>query len=306
MNRALNRGAAVMLALGQALTLGVISLPQTVVPSLVAEMPYDTKRDIAPVTQVLWTSSALVVRSDSSLRSLPDLIAAAKASPGRLTFASGGNGTPPHLVGALLMTQAGLDLQHVPYTGAAAGVAAVLGGQVDMGFPGVAAVTSQVRSGKLRALASTGRVRSAALPDVPWRSSASRGLRSSIGSAWSHQRERQRRSSRALPASCARSSLSPKFGIDSRLSGWSPCSTRIRKPSVRSYSPNSRNGRGWCAKQGFGRIDSSAVFDRIASGCAGRDASGSEARPVRAAASRRGRDPSRRARRPAAPSPCRP
>jgi tripartite-type tricarboxylate transporter receptor subunit TctC len=159
--------AAIARASPDGYTLGVISLPQAVVPSLLAELPYDTKRDLAPVAQLVWTPTVLVVRSDSLLRSLPDLIATAKASSGRLTFASGGNGTPPHLAGALLMMHAGLDLQHVPYTGAAAGVAAVLGGQVDMGFPGVAAVTSQVSSGKLRALASTGRVRSAALPDVP-------------------------------------------------------------------------------------------------------------------------------------------
>lgn len=159
--------AAVAKASPDGYTIGMISLPQAVVPSLVPEMPYDTKRDLAPVAQILWTPTVLVVRSDSSLRSVGDLIAMAKATPGRLTFSSGGNGTPPHLAGALLMMHAGLDLQHVPYSGAAAGVAAVLGGQVDMGFPGVAAVTSHVRSGKLRALASTGGDRSAALPDVP-------------------------------------------------------------------------------------------------------------------------------------------
>lgn len=159
--------AAIAKASPDGYTIGMISLPQAVVPSLVLELPYDTKRDLAPVAQVLWTPTVLVVRSDSSLRSLQDLIAAAKASPGRLTFSSGGNGTPPHLAGALLMMHAGVDLQHVPYSGAAAGVAAVLGGQVDMGFPGVAAITSQVKSGKLRALASTGRERSAALPEVP-------------------------------------------------------------------------------------------------------------------------------------------
>jgi tripartite-type tricarboxylate transporter receptor subunit TctC len=159
--------AAVAKASPDGHTIGMISLPQAVVPSLVPEMPYDTKRDLAPVAQILWTPTVLVVRNDSSPRSLQDLIAMAKASPGRLTFSSGGNGTPPHLAGALLMMHAGLDLQHVPYSGAAAGVAAVLGGQVDMGFPGVAAIASQVKSGKLRALASTGRERSAALPDVP-------------------------------------------------------------------------------------------------------------------------------------------
>jgi tripartite-type tricarboxylate transporter receptor subunit TctC len=159
--------AAIAKATPDGYTIGMISLPQAVVPSLVPEMPYDTKRDLAPVAQILWTPAVLVVRSDSSLRSVGDLIAIAKASPGRLTFSSGGNGTPPHLAGALLMMHAGLELQHVPYSGAAAGVAAVLGGQVDIGFPGVAAVAGHVRSGKLRALASTGSERSAALPDVP-------------------------------------------------------------------------------------------------------------------------------------------
>ena len=159
--------AAIAKAAPDGYTLGMISLPQAVVPSLVSEMPYDTKRDLAPVAQIVWTPTVLVVRGESSLRSLQDLIAMAKASPGRLTFSSGGNGTPPHLAGALLMMHARVDLQHVPYSGAAAGVAAVLGGQVDMGFPGVAAVAGHVRSGRLRALASTGSERSVALPDVP-------------------------------------------------------------------------------------------------------------------------------------------
>jgi tripartite-type tricarboxylate transporter receptor subunit TctC len=148
-------------------TIGTIGLPQLVAPALLPRMPYDSERDLAPVTQVAWTGSVLVVRADSPLRSVADLVAAAKADPERLTYASAGNGAPGHLAGELFRLQNAIGLRHIPYKGIAPGLNALIGAQVDSAFAGVAAAAPLVRSGKLRALGTSAPRRLPALPDVP-------------------------------------------------------------------------------------------------------------------------------------------
>ncbi len=148
-------------------TLGTLGMPSTVAPSLLPKMPYDTARDLAPVRQLSWVSNLLVVRNDSRVSSLPELVAAAKARPQQLTFASGGNGTPAHLAGELFKLSAAIGIRHVPFNGAVAGVSAVLGEQVDMMFAIAPSVIGHVRSGKLRALANSSPARAPAMPDVP-------------------------------------------------------------------------------------------------------------------------------------------
>ena len=148
-------------------TLGTFSMPSTVAPSLLPQMPYDTLRDLAPVRQLAWVSNVLVVRPAAPVHSVHDLVAAAKARPQLLTFASGGNGTPAHLSGELFRLQAGVELRHVPFKGVVPGVAAVMGEQVDMMFAIAPAVVAHVRSGKLRALATPAPARLQALPEVP-------------------------------------------------------------------------------------------------------------------------------------------
>lgn len=148
-------------------TLGVLGMPSTVAPSLLASMPYDTARDLAPVRQLSWVSNVLVVRPSSQWRSVADLVAAAKARPRELAYASGGNGTPAHLAAALFSQRAGLELRHVPYKGVVAGVAAVMGEQVDLMIAVAPAALANIRAGKLRALATPAPARLAALPEVP-------------------------------------------------------------------------------------------------------------------------------------------
>jgi tripartite-type tricarboxylate transporter receptor subunit TctC len=148
-------------------TLATIGLPQIVAPSLMAELPYDTLRDFAPVIQLAWSANVLVVGTASSLRGLSDFVTLAKAKPGALTYASGGNGTPSHLASELLKRHAGIDVRHVPYKGIPAGLAAVMGDQVDIAFAGIATALPLVRSGRLRALATAGAQRLPALADVP-------------------------------------------------------------------------------------------------------------------------------------------
>jgi tripartite-type tricarboxylate transporter receptor subunit TctC len=148
-------------------TLGVIGLTQLVAPSLLPEIPYDFERDLAPVTQLVWTANVLVVRASSPLATPADFVALAKAKPRQLTYATAGNGTPSHLAAALFMHHAGIDVQHVPFRGIPAGLAALMGGQVDVAFSGVATALPLVQSGKLRALGTAGARRLPALPDLP-------------------------------------------------------------------------------------------------------------------------------------------
>lgn len=157
--------AAVAKAPADGHTLGILGMPSTLAPSLLTNMPYDTLRDLAPVRQLSWVSNVLVVRPGSGWASLSELAAAAKTRS--LTYASGGNGTPAHLAAELFKLSAGVDMRHVPFKGASAGVAAVLGEQVDMMFAVAPSVISQIQAGKLRALATPAPSRLAGFPEVP-------------------------------------------------------------------------------------------------------------------------------------------
>jgi tripartite-type tricarboxylate transporter receptor subunit TctC len=148
-------------------TLGLMTMPWTVTPHLLAKPSHDLMQDLAPVRQVAWVSNVLVVRASAAFGSLRDLVAVAKARPYGLTFASGGNGTPAHLSGELLRLSASIDMRHVPFKGAVAGVAAVMGEQVDMMFAIAPAVLPHIRNGRLRALATPAPSRLPALPEVP-------------------------------------------------------------------------------------------------------------------------------------------
>jgi len=148
-------------------TLGAMTMPQTIAPHLLPKVPYDTATDFAPVGQLAWVSNVLVVRPSAPLRSVAELIAAAKAHPQSLTFASGGNGTPAHVAGELFSLSAAIEMRHVPFNGAMAGVAAVMGKQVDMMFAIAPSVIPHLKTGRLRALATPAPSRLPALPDLP-------------------------------------------------------------------------------------------------------------------------------------------
>ncbi len=148
-------------------TLGIISLLQIVAPNLVADMPYDTARDLAPVTQLTWTANILVVRASSPIQSVGDFVALAKAKPDQLMYASPGNGTPGHLASELFMHHAGIEVRHIPFKGMGPGLTALLGEQVDIAFPGVANAAPLIRSGRLRALGTGAPRRVPAFPELP-------------------------------------------------------------------------------------------------------------------------------------------
>jgi tripartite-type tricarboxylate transporter receptor subunit TctC len=124
-------------------------------------------RDIAPVASISRETTVMVVNPSFPAKTVPEFVAYAKANSGRINFASGGNGTPPHVVGELFKMMAGVNLIHVPYRGGAPAVTDLLGGQVQLMFASPSISIEHVRAGKLRALAVTTATRSEALPDVP-------------------------------------------------------------------------------------------------------------------------------------------
>jgi tripartite-type tricarboxylate transporter receptor subunit TctC len=138
-----------------------------IAPSLYPQLPYDPLRDFTAITLVGTVPNVLVVHPSLAAKNVKELIALAKASPGRLNFASAGNGTSQHLSGELFKTLAGVDMVHVPYKGTAPAMVDLIAGQVQIAFDNVTTIVPHIQAGKLRALAVTPAKRTAILPDVP-------------------------------------------------------------------------------------------------------------------------------------------
>jgi tripartite-type tricarboxylate transporter receptor subunit TctC len=136
-------------------------------PSLYPKLAFDLVKDLTPVTQVATGPSALAVHPRVSAQNVRELIALAKAQPGKLTYASAGSGSSQHLAAELFKQMAGVDIVHVPYKGAAPGIVDLLAGQVDMSFAPVANVVPHAKAGKLKLLGLTGTTLSAFAPDTP-------------------------------------------------------------------------------------------------------------------------------------------
>lgn len=136
-------------------------------PSLFANLPYDPVRDFAPVGMLAQFPFVVVVSKNFPAHSIKELVALAKARPGEINYASAGNGTGQHLSMELFKLMTGVKLTHVPYRGAAPAYTDVISGQVPVFFDNLASGLGQIRSGNVRALAVTGKERSALLPDVP-------------------------------------------------------------------------------------------------------------------------------------------
>jgi tripartite-type tricarboxylate transporter receptor subunit TctC len=134
---------------------------------LYAKLSFDPAKDFAPVSLVAVVPNVLVVPAGSPARSVAELIAQAKATPGKLAYASAGNGTTLHLAGELFASMAKVELMHVPYKGSGPAMTDLLGGQVDLMFDSLTSARPHIESGKLRALAVTTRTRASALPKVP-------------------------------------------------------------------------------------------------------------------------------------------
>jgi tripartite-type tricarboxylate transporter receptor subunit TctC len=138
-----------------------------VAPSLYEKLPYDPVKDFAPIARVFVAANLLVVHPDVPAKSLPELVALAKAKPGELTYGHTGVGTSQHLAGELFKSMAKVNIQPVAYRGTTAVLPDLLAGRITMGFANIVNVTPLVKEGKLRAFAVSSRKRSALVPDLP-------------------------------------------------------------------------------------------------------------------------------------------
>src|SRR5215471_317681 len=141
--------------------------PMAVAPHIVSNLPYDPKRDIAPITMGVVFPNVLVVNSGVPAKTLAEFIVLAKQKPGQLTYGSSGVGSAGHLAGELFKQRAGLEVTHVPYKGGGPAMTDILGGRIDMYIGVPSTVAPHVAAGKLRALATTGAKRTSLMPDVP-------------------------------------------------------------------------------------------------------------------------------------------
>jgi tripartite-type tricarboxylate transporter receptor subunit TctC len=135
--------------------------------SLLPNRGYDTLRDFAPITQAVNVTNILVVHPSVPAKSVKDLLALARARPGKLNYASSGNGTVTHLAGELLKLMGKVDIVHVPYKGGAPALTALVGGETDMSYENALLIVPQIKAGKARAIAITGSRRSPLLPELP-------------------------------------------------------------------------------------------------------------------------------------------
>ena len=148
-------------------TVLMMSLTFAVNPSLFRKLPFDSEKDFAPVTMVASAPLMLVVHPSVPAKSVAELVAYAKANPGRLNFGSGGPGATPHLAGEMFKMFAGVQMTHVPYKGGAPALADLVGGQIQLMLENIPGTLPFVKAGKLRALAVTDMKRSPVVPDLP-------------------------------------------------------------------------------------------------------------------------------------------
>ena len=149
-------------------TIGLYTIAsQSIAPMLYAKLPFDVEKDFTPIALLWSVPNLLMVRPDLPAKTVPELIALAKANPGKYSFASSGAGTTPHITGELFKSMAGINLLHVPYKGSAPAHQDLLAGQVDMMFDNIPGPLALMRANKVRGLAVTSKERHPAAPDIP-------------------------------------------------------------------------------------------------------------------------------------------
>jgi len=148
-------------------TLLLMSNTHTVNETLIPNKPFVLMRDFVPVAPINYSDLVLVVNPAVPVNTLAELLALAKAQPGKLNYASSGPGTPYHMAGELFKSMAGVDIVHVPYKESSGARTGVLGGQVEMMFDAVTTMSEQAKAGKVKALATSGKARSSVMPNTP-------------------------------------------------------------------------------------------------------------------------------------------
>ena len=161
-------------------TLLMMSNTQTANESLVPQRKYELMRDLAPIAPVNYSDLVIVVHPQVAAKTLPEFIALAKSQPGKLNYASSGQGTPYHMAGELFKTMAGIDVVHVPYRSSGEARSGVIGGQVQMMIDALPAMAPNVSENQVRALATSGKTRSSVLANIPTASEAVPGYEATI------------------------------------------------------------------------------------------------------------------------------
>ncbi|MDQ2961958.1 MAG: tripartite tricarboxylate transporter substrate binding protein [Pseudomonadota bacterium] len=161
-------------------TLLLMSNTHTVNESLMPSKPFALTRDFVPVAPINYSDLVMVVHPSVAAKTVEEFIALAKAQPGKLNYASSGPGTPYHMAGELFKAMAGVDIVHVPYRGSSGARTDVIGGQVQMMFDAVTTMSEHAKVGQVRALGTSGKVRSTVLPDVPTVAETVRGYEATI------------------------------------------------------------------------------------------------------------------------------
>ena len=148
-------------------TMVLCSLGLSYAPALYSKLPYDTEKDLAPISLVATQPFVYVVIPSLGVNSMKDLVALAKSKPGEIRYGSGGSGGASHLGTELLRVMTGIDMMHVPYKGTGPALTAMLGGEIHIQLIGISSVVPHLKSGRMRALAVSGAKRSSAAPEVP-------------------------------------------------------------------------------------------------------------------------------------------
>jgi len=159
--------AAVARAAPDGYTLGMVATSHAINPSIYKHLPYDTGRDLVPISLAVNLVNVLVVSTNTPANNLAEFIALAKREPGKLTYGSAGNGQSNHLAGEMLKSAAGIQLTHVPYKGSSGAMVDVQAGQVNCMFVDVLSALPLIKAGKLKAIAVTSKARVPAAPDIP-------------------------------------------------------------------------------------------------------------------------------------------
>ncbi len=163
-------------------TLAMISTTHVIGPWLYKNLPYDALKDFAPIAKLIEGPYVLVVNPKVPAKNVAELVALAKAQPGKLDYASSGNGSTQHLTGALFAQLAGVQINHIPYKGSGQAMQDLIGGQVALEFVGIPGILPQLKAGRIRALAVTTAKRSPDLPDVPTMEEA--GVKGYVATSW--------------------------------------------------------------------------------------------------------------------------
>ena len=163
-------------------TILMTATPFVISTNLYKNLPFDPLKDFAPITQFGSAPNVLIVHPSLGVTSVAELITLARKQPGKIDYASSGNGSAQHLFGALFLSTAGIEMTHVPYKGSGPATADLLGGQIKVGFPGIAIALQHHKAGRLRALGVTTAKRSPQMPEVP--SIAESGVPSYDATSW--------------------------------------------------------------------------------------------------------------------------